>query len=306
MKNIMHSIIFGFREILTWNTMRYALLSGLVVSIIWSMVGYFIWDDLIAISSHILDWVPFSMVRSNGAWMLSTFLWLQLVLVTFALIYIFFANLILRHVAKEKYTLFSLWVAGGSALFWAIIWVFKGHTIYQSFLELLTALPFQTVEKGIAFLVGFYFIYNAIVVTMVFVASFFSEALIVSVEERHFKDDEVRRDHLWSSVGYTLKDSVVFIAVSLLVFPLLFIPLVNIVVQIVLWIWLIKDTMTYDAAALVYEKVDTKALKEHRIAIWFLSIMVAFFNLIPVLNIFGPFFGLIALFHYLKSIEKNS
>lgn len=302
MKNMMQSIIFGFREILTWNTMRYALLSGLIVSIIWGIVGYFVWDYIIAISSHILDWVPFSMVRSNGAWMLSTFLWLQLVLVTFAFVFVFFSNLVIRHINKDKYTLFSFWVAGGSALFWAVIWFFKGDAIYGSFLELLTALPFETVEKGIAFLIGFYFLYNAIVVSMVFVASFFSEALIVSVEKRHFEDDEVRRDHLWSSMGYSVKDSFIFVAVSLLVFPLLFIPLLNIVVQIALWTWLIKDTMSYDTAALVYEKVDTKVLQEHRTAIWFLSIMVALFNVIPVLNIFGPYFGLIALFHYLKSI----
>lgn len=302
MKNMMQSIIFGFREILTWNTMRYALLSGLIISICWGMIGYFLWDYLIAVSSHILDWVPFSMVRSNGAWMLSTFLWLQLVLLTFALVFVFFANLVLRHVAKEKYTLFSIWVAGGSALFWAVVWFFKGDAIYHDFLALLTDLPFQTVEKGIAFLIGFYFIYNAIVVSMVFVASFFSEALIVSVEKRHFKADKVRRDHTWSSIGYTLKDSFVFLLVSLLVSPLLFIPLINIVVQIALWAWLVKDTMTYDTAALVYEKVDTKALKDHRTAIWFLSMMVALFNVIPVLNIFGPFFGVIALFHYLKSL----
>lgn len=62
-------------------------------------------------------------------------------------------------------------------------------------------------------------------------------------------------------------------------------------VQIGLWTWLIKDTMTYAAASLVYEKVDKKALKKHRFSIWFIAIIVALFNLVPVLNIFGPFFG---------------
>ena len=303
MKEIFNAIIFGFKEILTWNTMKYALVLGLLVSALWGVIGYFLWDTLITISSHVLDWVPFSMVRSNGAWMLSTFLWLQLVLLTFALIFVFFGNVVLRHVSKEKYTMFSLWVAVGSAIFWGIVWFIKGDYIYHEFLQFLTVLPFQTVEKGIAFFIGFYLIYNAIVVTMVFVASLFSEPLIVSVEKRHFEEDEVRRDHIWSSVAYTLKDSFIFLGLSLLAFPLLFIPVVNILVQIALWTWLIKDTMSYDAAALVYEKVDKEKMKEHRLAIGFISIIVALFNLVPVLNIFGPFFGLIALFHYLKSIE---
>ncbi|PTB88064.1 hypothetical protein C9925_00545 [cyanobacterium G8-9] len=190
-------------------------------------------------------------------------------------------------------------------MFWGIVWFIKGDYIYREFLQLLTVLPFQTVEKGIAFFIGFYFIYNAIVVTMVFVASLFSEPLIVSIEKRHFSEDEVRRDHVWSSVAYTLKDSFIFLGVSLLLFPLLFIPVLNIVVQIGLWTWLIKDTMTYDAASLVYEKVDKEALKKDRLASWFISIIVALFNLVPVLNIFGPFFGVITLFHYFKNKENR-
>ncbi len=300
----MHAIIFGFKEILNWNTMKYALISGIFVSALWVGIGTILWDHLIALSSRILELVPFSMVRSNGAWMLSTFLWLQAVLLTFALIFAFLGNLILRSVSKEKYTSFSILVAVGSALFWALVWFFKGDYIYHQFLQLLTWLPFETVEKGIAFLIGFYLIYNAIVVTMVFITSLFSEPLIASVEERHFKEDEVIRDHVFRSVGYTVKDSVIFMIASLIAFPLLFIPVLNIVVQIALWMWLIKDTMSYDAAALVYEKVEQEEIKQHRFAIWVISFTTALFNFIPVFNIFGPYFGEISMFHYLKSIKK--
>ena len=304
MKNTMHAIIFGFKEILNWNTMKYVLISGIFVSALWVGIGTILWDHLIALSSRILELVPFSMVRSNGAWMLSTFLWLQAVLLTFTLIFAFLGNLILRSVSKEKYTSFSILVAIGSAIFWALVWFFKGDYIYHQFLQLLTWLPFETVEKGIAFLIGFYLVYNAIVVTMVFVTSLFSEPLIASVEKRHFKEDEVIRDHIFSSVGYTVKDSVIFMLASLIAFPLLFIPVLNIAVQIALWMWLIKDTMSYDAAALVYEKVEQEDIKQHRFALWVISFITALFNFIPVLNIFGPYFGEISMFHYLKSIKK--
>jgi len=300
----MNAVLFGFKEILTWNIMKYALISGIVVTVVWAGIGYLLWDHLIALSSRILELVPFSMVRSNGAWMLSTFLWLQLVLLTFALIFAFFGNFILRHISQKKYTSFSIYVAVGSAVFWGIVWFFKGDYIYHQFVQLLTWLPFETVEKGIAFLIGFYFIYNAIVVSMLFVTSLFSEPLIASIEKRHFKEDEVVRDHVFSSVGYTIKDSFIFIVVSFIVFPLLFVPVINIVVQIVLWMWLIKDTMSYDAAALAYEKVEKEEIRQHRFAIWMISFITTLFNFIPVFNIFGPFFGEISLFHYLKSIRK--
>lgn len=304
MINVIHAILFGFKEILTWNTMKYALISGLIVIGIWIGIGSVIWDGLISLSSHILELVPFSMIRSNGAWMLSTFLWLQVVILSFSLVFVLFGNLILRRVEKEKYTTFLFYVAIGTALFWSVVWFFKGDYVYGQFLELLTWLPFETVEKSIAFFIAVYLVYNAIVVSMIFVNSLLSEPLIIAVEKRHFEEDEVRRDHVWRSVGYTFKDTLIFIGLSLLAFPLLFIPVLNIVIQIALWVWLIKDTMSYDAAALIYEKVDKEEMKKHRFAIYTISFVTALFNFIPFLNLFGPSFGEIAMFHYLKSIEE--
>ena len=303
MKNIIHAIIFGFKEILTWNTMKYALISGTIISAIWIGIGVLFWDNLIALSSHILGWIPFSMVRSNGAWMLSTFLWLQLILLTFALVFAFAGNLILRVVSKDRYSSFSLWVALGSTLFWSAVWFVKGDYIYQEFLKLLTWLPFETIEKGIAFLIAFYLIYNAIVVSMVFIASLFSEPLLVAVEKKHFNERKVKRDHIFASIGYTFKDSLIFLALSIVAFPLLFIPVVNIFTQIALWIWLTKDTMGYDGITLTSSEVTKEKLKEHRKALWFISFVTVLFNFIPVLNLFGPFFGEISMFHYFKNRE---
>ncbi|MCF6173462.1 MAG: EI24 domain-containing protein [Campylobacteraceae bacterium] len=305
MKNTIQAMMFAFREIRTWDTMKYALISGILLSALWIGIAIFSWDYLMSISSHILGWLPFSMVRYNGAWMLSAFIWLQLILLTFALIYAFFGNFILRSVSKEKYTSFSLWVALGSTLFWTVVWFFKGDYIYAQFLKLLTWLPFETIEKGIAFLIGFYIIYNAIIVSMVFVASLFSEPLIVSVEKKHFDDTPVVRDHLFSSIAYTLKDSLIFILLSIVAFPLLFIPVINIFIQIALWMWLTKDTVSYDALSLTMANVDKAQIKAHRKAVWFIAFVATLFNFVPVLNLFGPYFGELAMFHYFKQLAKK-
>ncbi len=304
MTNVMSSILVGFKEILSWNTIKHVLLSGILVVAVWIGIGYMIWDTLINLSSHIIELVPFSMVRSNGAWMLSSFLWLQLVLLTFALIYAFFGNIILRSVSKDRYSSFSIYTIVASAIFWGIVWFFKGDYIYAQFLKLLTWLPFETVEKGIAFLIGFYIIYNGIIVTMLFVTSLFSEPIIAGIEKKHFQGQEVVRDNLFKSIGYTIKDTVIFIVASIIAFPLLFVPIVNIVVQIALWTWLIKDTISYDALALTRKKVDKSEVKEHRTAVWFISLIASLFNFVPLLNLFSPYFGEIAMFHYFK--EKQT
>jgi len=306
MGHVFKSVIFGFKEILTWHTMKYIVLSGVVVTLVWLGIGYMIWDALVALSAKIIELVPFSMVRSNGAWMLSTFLWFQLTLVTFALIYAFFGNLVLRSLSKEKYSIFSLLVFVGSALFWGVVWLFKGDYIYVQFLKLLTWLPFETVEKGIAFLIGFYIIYNAIVVTMLFVASLFSEPVIEDIEIREFAEDDVTRDTMFKTLRYTLKDTLIFIGLSILAFPLLFVPLLNIFVQIALWVWLSKDTISYDALALTHEKVEKSLKQKYSGAIWTITAITVLFNFIPVFNIFGPFFGLIAMFHYFKAAKGKA
>ena len=304
MTSVMSSVIVGFKEILSWNTIKHVLLSGIFVVAVWIGIGYLMWNPLINLSSHIIELVPFSMVRSNGAWMLSSFLWLQLVLLTFALIYAFFGNIILRSVSQDRYSAFSIYTIVASAIFWGIVWYFKGDFIYAEFLKLLTWLPFETVEKGIAFLIGFYVIYNGIIVTMLFITSLFSEPIIIGVEKKHFEGKEVMRDNLFKSIGYTIKDTLIFIVASIIAFPLLFIPIVNIVVQVVLWAWLIKDTISYDALALTREKVNKSEVKEHRFSVWFISLIASLFNFVPLLNLFSPYFGEIAMFHYFKSVKK--
>ncbi len=300
MLNFIDSIIFAFKEILNFQTMRLALAIGAIVNIIWIIIAYFFWDAIIAFSGSFLDAIPFSIIRSNGAWMLSTFLWFQLVLITFALIFAFFGNLILNNVSKEKYGSFSIIVALGSAAFWAIVWFFEGDYIYAQSLKLLTWLPFETIEKGLAYLIGFYFVYSAIIVTMIFITSALSFKFLSSVKERHFPYDNFVEDNEVNTIRYTLKDTLIFIVASAILFPLFFIPVLNFLVQMLLWVWLIKDTFVYDTASLLMQDVDKEKLKEHRGAFWGISAVVALFNFIPVFNIFGPFFGQLAMFYYLK------
>jgi len=304
-KNVFHSIIFGFKEMLTWNTMKYALFTSFLVIALWSWIGYLVWDILISISSNILDFVPFSMVRDNGAWMLSTFLWLQAILITFALIFSFGGGLLLRNSSKEKYGSYSFIILLLSTLFWTTIWFLQGDYIYNQFLQLLTSLPFQTIEKGIAFLISFYIIYNAIIITMLFITSIFNEPLIIAVEKRHFKEEEIIKKHIFSSTKYTLKDIGIFLIISIILFPLLFVPILNIIIQISLWIFLIKNTISYDAISLVYNKINKEHIKEHRVAIWFISFVTALFNIVPILNIFASYFGEITMFHYFKSLKNQ-
>lgn len=306
MQDITESILFGFKEILNYHTMKLVLLIGLTVSVVWSLIGYFLWDGLVGISSSVIDLVPFSMIRSNSAWMLTSLLWFILVITTFSLILIFFGNMILEKVSKEKYSAFSLSIAFGSALFWGVVGFFNADTLHVKLSQLLNWLPFETVQSSLAYLLAFYFIYSAIIVTMLLTTSFFSESLLTQVSRKHFPyDGDLLEENELETSENRLKDLGIYTIVSLLSFPLLFIPLLNFIIQITLWVWLIKDTFVKDTTALLISQEKQEQLKENKKGFFIISGVTALFNFLPLFNLFGPFFGEISMFYYMKLLAKK-
>lgn len=305
MQNIAESIFFGFQEIIKYHTMKKVLLLGLIVSVIWAVVAYLLWGSLVSISSSVIDLVPFSMIRSNGAWMLASILWFALVLITFSLILMFFGNMILEKVSKEKFSSLSLAIAFGSAFFWGIIGFFSADTIHLKFSQLLNWLPFETVQASMAYLIAFYFIYSAIIVSMLLVTSFYSETLLNEINRKHFPYDDLLEENMLEMDSHRAKDIAIYTLISLVTFPLLFIPLVNFILQMGLWIWLIKDILLKDSAILLINSEETEKLKEYKKGFYFISAITALFNFIPLFNLFGPFFGEITMYYYIKLIQKE-
>ena len=300
MQDFMDAVIFGFKEILRAKTMKFAMTAGFIISVIWIVIGIMFWDNIISLSSSILSFVPFSLLRSNGAWMLSTFLWMQAVLITFALVFAFLGNLIMQKVQREKYASFSLLIGLLSAAFWAVVWFYEGGYIYAQFLKLLTWLPFETIEKGLAYLIGFYIVYTGVIVTLIFVTSAYSSSFLQRVTQRHFPYDKMHNEYEYKTIKQTVKDTAIFTAASIISFPLLFIPIVNFIILVGLWVWLMKDTLACDTAAFVFGEVDKEKLKEYKGAIWGLTFIGSLFNFIPVFNVFGSYFTELSMFYYLK------
>ena len=305
MQSIIEAILFGFSEILNYKIMKRALIIGALVTLVWLFIGYMIWDELVSVAAYFIDLVPFSMLRSNGAWILSSFLWFSLVLVTFALILAFFGNMILEKISKEKYSSFSLLIVFASAIFWAFIWFFEGSYIHAQFVRLLNWLPFETVQASLAYLLGLYFIYSAIIVTMLLVTSFYSEALLEDVRDENFPYEPFLEEDEVKASKNRLLDILIYTLLAIAAFPLLFIPVLNFVIQLTLWVWLIKDTFLNDNAPLLIPQEKRAALSEYKAGFITISTVTSFFNFLPVFNIFGPFFGEIAMFYYLREIKKE-
>ncbi len=304
MLDFFESITFGFKTIFKWNMMQIALITGLCLSAIWILIGFVLWSYIVSFSSFIIELMPFSMVRSNGAWLISAFAWILVVLVTFALFVAFFGTLFSKKIPKEKYNYFYIVVITCSALFWTVIWFFKGNYLHAEFAKVINLLPFQTVDEGISYLVAGLIIYNAIIVSILLSASILSEYILSKINKEYF-DDEYMNSRESKIIGYTIKDALIYLVASIVLFPLFFVPFLNFIVQIGLWTFLVRNTFRMDVGLLLFKNIDeVKSDKANRV-VWAISLISVFFNFIPLLNVFGPYFGEISIFHYFKNYSKE-
>jgi uncharacterized protein involved in cysteine biosynthesis len=97
---------------------------------------------------------------------------------------------------------------------------------------------------------------------------------------------------------------VIFLVASIVSFPLLFVPVLNFIILVLLWIWLMKDTFSRDTASFVFADDYERRLQEYKGGLWAISFVGSLFNFIPIFNVFGPYFTESAMFYYLN--EKRN
>ncbi len=301
MNELLYALIESFKTITKWNVAKFILLSGIVLMAVWFGIGFLVWHPLVSFTASLLEFVPFALIKSNGAWMLSSVIFIQAIFITFSFIIIICDVFILEKSKTKKYPLYIFGIAFGVILFWSIVWYFNSTSMHLALTKLLTWLPFETIEESIAYLFALYLLYSLFIVSLLLFVGIFSDT-ILSIALGY----SIAKKYQVKVIKYTLKDAAIFLVISLLFFPLLFVPVVNIILQIAVWMWLGKDTFAFDMGAIFYNKEDIKvALSKHKYSILFITFISSLFNLVPVLNIFAPYFGEFAVYYYLDSIKQK-
>ena len=300
MKQLNGYLIRSIRDMLTWNVLRYVLFIGIPLMVLWLWIGYELWNVAVTFTSMVVGWVPFSIVKANGAEFIGFFLWFVAVLVSFAALTALIGPPILRLFKQRTYYIYTFTSLILLSIFWAWFMLLKWRFIDTELRELLTELPFQTVADGLAWLLAFYFFYNGFILTLFFVISFFRKSFLERIRERDYPDvpmtvERLRKIHHFRLVW----DIVTFLILSLLLFPLLFVPVANVLMQLFLWAWLYRESYFLSTCTLYCNEVEYRHLREHRLTIWAIAVMTATLNFLPVINIFAPFFAQIMFFHWI-------
>ncbi len=198
--------------------------------------------------------------------------------------------------------MFILKIGLGSIAFWiATLWYFWND--FSSFAtSFLTWIPFDWLRDSVIYIAAPLLGYILIIVTISTLTSLYSEKVLISLAKKHYPEVKVVASPTISgSIGATLSSTLLFLSLVILLFPLLFVPVLGQALMLYLWSILLKAPTVHDVGGLFIK--DKKELKQKRKKSNIIAMIASLFNYIPILNIFAPLFAQIMFLHQI--LGKN-
>ena len=301
-------VLRSIRDILRWSVIKYVLLVGIPFMALWLWIGYELWDYAIAVTSMIIEWVPFSIVKANGAFFVIFFLWFVLVLVSFAVLTALIGPPLLRRFKEKTYYIYTFLSLMILSTFWALFLLVEWDFVYGEIKILLQELPFQTVEQGYAAILAFFLFYDLFILTLYLVVSLFRKRFLEPIREKEYPDiplagdDRLKKRHH----GRMLWDMFIYVVLSILTIPVLFVPVANMIVIAALWAWLYRESYFLSTCNLYCTLDEYQEMRRHRVVINAIAIVSAMLNFLPAINLFTPFFAQIMFFHWIMLHKKHT
>jgi len=200
---------------------------------------------------------------------------------------------------------FILKVGLGSFFGWILI-LYLSWDSFSSLVEYLIGLipyigKFDFIKSGSAFLIALLVGYMLIIITISTLTSLYGPKVVAKLAQKEYGVKAEDKSSIIKSIYYTIKATIIFIILFILLLPFIFIPIVGQVVMLFLWAILIKEPTLYDITSLFNK--DFNRYKSSK-ALWIISLVAATFNYIPILNIFAPLFAYIMFMHYILTTDN--
>ena len=299
-------IIKAVKDLFTPEVIKVVLITALPLFLFYFGILFLFWDEIINFSNLLISWVPFSVLKLNGAFFVLFFVWFILVLVSFAAVTAIFSPVFLNKLKDRGYYLYSIVTIGLFSLVYAVLLIKNWDYIFDEVKRLLTILPFDTVSKGVSAIVAVYIFYNLFILSLFFVIFIFSKPFLEAIRELEYPDIEVNVEDKFKLKRTVLKDILIFLALFAVLFPLFFIPVINIGVQLFLWMKLYRDSFLYFVCNEYCSKEEFETLSSQKFKTTFIALLAAMFNLLPVVNFFAPFFAVIMFFHCVMQLKVKN
>jgi uncharacterized protein involved in cysteine biosynthesis len=189
-----------------------------------------------------------------------------------------------------KILLVSLLPITGAAVLWAVVFYVFSSQIDSALGSLLGTIPFldNAWVRGSLELVGGVFIYyQLLIVTAVMIVGIIADWVVDRVNGKSYHLEKRGFGSLTGSILISLKSNVLFMLLFVLFLPLMFVPLINVFVNLFLWVILIKTPLFYDSLAMYATRGEYRVLKKsNRWSTFSIALASASLFLIPVVGVF--------------------
>ncbi len=163
----------------------------------------------------------------------------------------------------------------------------------------MTWFPFRTLRDGIALLLTALFFYNFFIASLALVVLAFRKPFLRKLQEQDYPGETLVESYKKRKfISIAMRDIAIFFVLMILSFPLFFVPFINMGLQVLFWAWLIKESYFLSASSLYATEEEIEELKQHKFAMRNIAFIASILNLIPLVNIFAPFFAQIIFFHW--------
>ncbi len=199
---LIESISLAMYDLLKSKFNARIVMTGVAVTLLWFVLGWLSWSWIYGASSSIMSLMPFKMLKSDGAYIFISIIWLLGILVTFSLLMMFFGELFARNIKKKSHTQFLPLVVTGIALTWGLIIYFGFNRLYGAFEHILRSLPFNDTDQSVAAVMSVYLLYSGMIVTMAALTSFQSKYTLEKLRVEQYPSEK-----LLGSAGDTFKST---------------------------------------------------------------------------------------------------
>jgi len=291
-----YSMILSIKDLANPEIKKLSIINGGVWFIIWLIIAFLSWKFMYNLSYFLLSLFPFSFIQISGAQIIYTFLWLQSILITIGIIFAIFNEPIEKSLEKTHFHYLA--ISSGIAIisFWSYIFLSNKEFLENYLLHILKILPFQTIQEVLSFFLTILFFYLLYCISISISFVLFSEDILIKLTETEYPQIEINTLDKKEILKLAIKDLIIFIIIMFLIFPLFFIPWINMLTFILLWGIGIKNSYYLTLKKLFNIQLTKKE-------IYLLSFFSTFLNFLPIINIFSPAFSLLMFYHY--SLEKK-
>jgi len=188
-------------------------------------------------------------------------------------------------------------------LLWGIAF-FIFHTQINEYITYFIAkIPFLPQEGWFADSVEFILVsiiyYQLVILTSVTLVGIVADKIIEEINNKYYNLSKEGFGNTLTSIFISLKQNIIFIILFILTIPTIFIPFLNLIVTVFLWMILIKKPMFYDSLSSFATKEEYKILENSdKIDTFMLTFLSASLFFIPIFGVFVYILQLLMFTHF--------